>query len=122
MKSKTNKLKVLPDRRAFIKSSGAVTAGLLFTPSFSIAGSTIEMQETLALNGGPKAVTASHEDGTTWPRYGAEEEKAVVEVLRNPSYEPNDVFEEAWKKRFSVPYCKAHYNGTSAITAMFFAL
>jgi len=94
MKSKTSKLKLLSNRRAFIKSSGAATAGLLFTPSFSIAGSTVGAQETLALYGGPKAVTASHEDGTTWPRYGAEEEKAVVEVLRNPSYEPNDVFEQ----------------------------
>ena len=55
-------------------------------------------------------------------RYGAEEEKAVLEVLKNPSYKPNDVLEEAWKKRFNLPYCKAHFNGTSAITAMFFAL
>ena len=122
MKSKTDKTKLLSDRRTFIKSTGAVTAGIMFTPSFSIAGSTVGMQEALALNGGPKAVTASDEDGTTWPRYGADEEKAVLEVLRDPSYKPNDVFEEAWKKRFNVPYCKAHFNGTSAITAMFFAL
>jgi hypothetical protein len=93
MKNKIKKFKPLSDRRTFIKSTGAATAGLLFTPSFSIAGSPVGAQETLALYGGPKAVTASHEDGTTWPRYGADEEKAVIEVLRDPSYKPNDVFD-----------------------------
>jgi dTDP-4-amino-4,6-dideoxygalactose transaminase len=78
--------------------------------------------EVLALNGGPKAVTASHNDATTWPRYGAEEEQAVLELVRSPSYGPIDALEGEWKKQFNVPYCKAHYNGTSAITAMFFAL
>jgi perosamine synthetase len=125
MKNKINKLESLKSRRTFIRSAGIATTGLIFTPpSISIAGArTIEFQEALALNGGQKAVTASHEDAETWPRYGAEEEKAVIEVLRNASsYKPNDLFEEAWKKRFDLPYCKAHFNGTSAITAMFFAL
>ncbi len=122
MKDKKVQLKTGESRRNFLKSTGAATAGLLLTPSFSISGSAVDAQETLALNGGPKAVTASHDDGTTWPRYGAAEEKAVLDVLRDPSYKPNDAFEEAWKKRFNVPYCKAHFNGTSAITAMFFAL
>jgi len=122
MKDKKLKLETGESRRNFLKSTGAATAGLLLTPSFSISGSTVDAQETLALNGGPKAVTASHDDSTTWPRYGAAEEKAVLDVLRDPSYKPNDAFEEAWKKRFNVPYCKAHFNGTSAITAMFFAL
>jgi perosamine synthetase len=125
MKNKTKKLETLKNRRTFIKSTGMVTTGLILAPpNISLAGArTLEFQEPLALNGGPKAVTASHEDCETWPRYGAEEEKAVLEVLRNASsYKPNDVFEEAWKKRFNLPYCKAHFNGTSAITAMFFAL
>jgi perosamine synthetase len=124
MKNKTNKLEKTKTRRTFIKSAGLVTAGLIFTPpTISLAGVRAQTdKETLALNGGPKAVTASHDDSTTWPRYGAEEEKAVLEVLRKPSYEPNDVFEVAWSKHFNIPYCKAHFNGTSAITAMFFAL
>ena len=86
MKNKTNKLGKHETRRTFIKSTGLVTAGLILTPTtFSMAGARgWADQETLALNGGPKAVTASHEDSTTWPRYGAEEEKAVLEVLRNP--------------------------------------
>jgi perosamine synthetase len=124
MKNKTNKLEKPETRRTFIKSTGLVTAGLILAPpTISMAGAGgWTYQETLALNGGPKAVTASHDDSTTWPRYGVEEEKAVLEVLKNPSYKPNDVFEEAWKKRFDLQYCKAHFNGTSAITAMFFAL
>ena len=123
MKNRKSKLEKSESRRTFIKSTGAAAAGLIMAPSvFSIAGSTQGMQEKLALNGGSKAVTASHEDSTTWPRYGAEEEKAVLEVLRKPTYEANDIFEAAWKKRFDLPYCKAHFNGTSAITAMFFAL
>jgi perosamine synthetase len=124
MKNKRSNLKVSNSRRDFIKSTGMAGAGLILGPP-AITGSDgrlFDFQETLALNGGPKAVTASHEDSETWPRYGAEEEKAVLEVLKNPSYKPNDVFEDAWKKRFNLPYCKAHFNGTSAITAMFFAL
>jgi perosamine synthetase len=125
MKNKKSNPETLRSRRTFIKATGMATTGLIFAPPvISVAGArTIGFQETLALNGGPKAVTASHEDGTTWPRYGAEEEKAVLDVLRNASsYKPNDLFEEAWKKRFNLQYCKTHFNGTSAITAMFFAL
>jgi len=121
MKNKANKIDAT--RRTFIKSTGVATAGLLLTPpTISMAGSGSKDQDALALNGGQKAITASHDDATTWPRYGTEEEKAVLEVLRKPTYEPNDQLEEAWKSHFNVPYCKAHYNGTSAITAMFFAL
>ena len=114
----------LEKRRSVTKSSGLVTAGLIFTPpEISVNGArSAGFQETLALNGGQKAVTASHSDAETWPRYGAEEERAVLEVLKDPGYKPNDLFEDAWKKRFNLPYCKAHFNGTSAITAMFFAL
>ncbi len=103
-------------RRTFLKSTGAMAAGLCLTSTVSAQG------ETLAVKGGPKAVTASHDDATTWPRYGTEEEQAVLELIRNPNYGPIEALESEWKEQFSLPYCKAHYNGTSAITAMFFAL
>jgi dTDP-4-amino-4,6-dideoxygalactose transaminase len=124
MKNKTNKLKTVTTRRSFIKSTGVAATGLfLASPTISIAGSQRKEKEALALFGGPKAVTASHDDATTWPRYEAEEEKAVLDVLRNPpNYKINNQLEEDWKKHFNVPYCMSHYNGTSAITAMFFAL
>ena len=123
MKNKTNKLKTVKTRRTFIKSTGIAASGLLLAPpTISMAGTHRKDEEALALNGGTKAITAPHDDATTWPRYGAEEEKAVLEVLRKPSYKPIDVLEEDWKKHFNLSYCKAHFNGTSAITAMYFAL
>ncbi|MDD4870128.1 MAG: DegT/DnrJ/EryC1/StrS family aminotransferase [Kiritimatiellae bacterium] len=122
MNNKTGNSKISATRRTFIKSAGATATGLLMTsPAVSMAAAGND-QETLALDGGPKAVTASSSDATTWPRYGAEEEMAVVDVLRKPNYSAIDALEADWKKHFNLPYCKAHYNGTSAITAMFFAL
>jgi hypothetical protein len=125
MRSNSKKANPSKNRRSFIRSNGLVSASFIFTPpAIMVNGArTTGFQETLALNGGPKAVTASHEDSETWPRYGAEEEKAVLQVLRNADdYSPNDAYEEAWRKRFNVPFCTSHMNGTSAITAMFFAL
>jgi dTDP-4-amino-4,6-dideoxygalactose transaminase len=104
-------------RRTFLKTSTAAAAGLCLTRTASSA-----QEDALAVKGGPKAVTASHQDATSWPRYGAEEEQAVLELVRSPSYAPIEALEREWKKQFNLPYCKAHYNGTSAITAMFFAL
>ena len=103
-------------RRTFLKSTGAMAAGLYLTRTASAQGN------ALAVHGGAKAVTASHDDATAWPRYGTEEEQAVLELVRNPNYGPIEALEQEWKKQFNLPYCKAHYNGTSAITAMFFAL
>ncbi|MEN8229392.1 MAG: DegT/DnrJ/EryC1/StrS family aminotransferase [Bacteroidota bacterium] len=127
---KENKLKSDKTRRTFIKSTGMATGALLAAPPTIAMAATARKgqynkglsEAKLALNGGDKAVTASHDDATTWPRYEGDEEKAVLEVLRNPSYTPLDELEEDWKNHFNLPYCKAHYNGTSAITAMFFAL
>ena len=112
------------DRRAFLKATGAAAIGLhLALPS--AAGATKNFKEALALDGGPKAVTypsRKHREASRWPLYGAEEETAVLEVLRNPSYRPIDAFEQDWKQYTGAPYVKAHCNGTSALTSMFFAL
>lgn len=111
------------NRRSFIKSTGLASAGIAFaSPVITNAGNGTAGIESLALNGGPKAVTASHEDSGTWPRYGAEEEKAVLDVLKNPDYKANRAFENAWKEHFNLPYCMSYINGTSAIASMFFAL
>jgi dTDP-4-amino-4,6-dideoxygalactose transaminase len=82
-------------------------------------------RETLALFGGSPTVTYSarqHAEASRWPLYGVEEEKAVLELLRNPSYAPIGALERDWKEYFKVPYVRAHCNGTSALAAMFFAL
>ena len=107
-----------PSRRDFLVSSGAMAAGATVAGSRSAYGAV----ETLALNGGPKAVTASTSDAAHWPRYGETEEKAILELIRNPSYNPIDKLEKEWCDFLGVPYAKAHFNGTSALTSMFFAL
>ena len=118
MANKKNQVRMRNARRGFFKSSGALAAGMYLSAprTASAAG------DTLAMKGGPKAVTAPFDNASKWPRYGKEEEEAVVELVRNPNYGPLGTLEEEWKEHFKLPYCKAHYNGTSAITAMFFAL
>jgi dTDP-4-amino-4,6-dideoxygalactose transaminase len=106
-------------RRAFLKSTGAIAAAVyLGHPSASHAKA-----ETLALKGGPKAVTAHDPDAFTWPRYGPEEEKAMTEFLRHPDYwGQNTAFERAWKEFSGVPFATGHANGTSALMTMYYAL
>jgi dTDP-4-amino-4,6-dideoxygalactose transaminase len=112
-------------RRAFLKNTGATAVGLYLAgeaTAMAQPSSSGARHETLALKGGPKAVTVSHGDATRWPRYGEEEEKAVVELIRSPGYGPIAALEEAWKAFHKIPFCKAHCNGTSALTSMLFAL
>ncbi|MCL5745660.1 MAG: DegT/DnrJ/EryC1/StrS family aminotransferase, partial [Acidobacteria bacterium] len=82
--------------------------------------------ETLALNGGPKAVTvpaARLAELTRYPRFGDEEKKAMVELLGNGNfYQEIPLFEKELKDYLKAPYVKAHANGTSALMSMFFAL
>lgn len=108
-------------RRTFLKSAGGVAAGGAIAGQLRAQGSV----ERLAMLGGPKTVSYPadrHREVQKWPLYGAAEERAVVDVLRNPSYAPVDAFENDWKDYCDAPFVKAHYNGTSALAAMFFAL
>ncbi|NUN97138.1 MAG: DegT/DnrJ/EryC1/StrS family aminotransferase [Candidatus Omnitrophica bacterium] len=110
-------------RRRFIGTMGAVGASLYMAGSPQRSQSAApDKLETLALNGGPKAVTAQPENPTKWPLYGEEEVQAVSELIRNPNYEPVAQFEEAWKAYHDCPHAKAHCNGTSALTSMLFTL
>jgi dTDP-4-amino-4,6-dideoxygalactose transaminase len=83
--------------------------------------------QTLALNGGLKAVRAPTAEATRWPLYDRVDEQEIVALLHHPSYGPIQTFEKAWAAAFStdqhkVEFCKAHCNGTSALTSMWFAL
>ena len=118
MQNETNQSHTRNTRRDFLKSSGSLAAGMYLTRTRTARAA----GEMLALKGGPKAVTAPFGDASKWPRYGKEEEEAVVELIRSPGYGPIESLEKEWKEYFKLRYCKAHYNGTSAITAMFFAL
>ena len=111
-------------RRAFLKTSTAAAAGLALAGSARAQGSI----ETLALNGGPKAVSFSGDKlgaATRWPRYGEAEKQAVLEVLGlncGEVYRDLPLLEKEWKEYHKVPYVKAHCNGSSTLTSMFFAL
>lgn len=118
MQNATNPSQTQNTRRNFLKSSGALAAGMCLTGTHTDSAK----GEMLAFKGGPKAVTVPFDDASRWPRYGKEEKEAVVELVESPGYGPIKALEEEWKEYFKLPYCKAHYNGTSAITAMFFAL
>ncbi len=111
-------------RRGFLKAAGALGASLYLSDlsAGSPAANAQAKKETLAIDGGPKAVTHAVPNAQKWPLYGDEEIRAVTELLRNPDYKPVAEFEEAWKAYHGCPYAKAHCNGTSALTSMLFAL
>ena len=108
-------------RRAFLKSSTAAVAGLsLAEGAFAAPG------ETLAVAGGAKAVTlpaARIAPLMRWPRYGAAEKTALCDLLdNNRFYEELPLFEQEWKAFTGSAFVKAHMNGSSALTSMYFAL
>ena len=113
-----NSKKHTPTRRDFLASTGALAAGASVAGQSAARGAV----EKLVLHGGPKAVTVSDDDAWSWPRYTREEEEATLELVRNPSYDPIGKLEAEWREFIDVPYACAHFNGTSALTALFFAL
>ncbi|MBI4220306.1 MAG: DegT/DnrJ/EryC1/StrS family aminotransferase [Chloroflexi bacterium] len=107
-------------RRSFIRASAAAV-------TISAAGGTASpVRETLALDGGTKAVTYSedrHKAVTRWPRYGLAEKQALHTLIdNNRFYEELPLLEKEWKDYTKAPYCKPHMNGSSALTSMYFAL
>ncbi|MEX2262801.1 MAG: DegT/DnrJ/EryC1/StrS family aminotransferase [Bryobacteraceae bacterium] len=106
-------------RRNFLQT-GAAAAGVAVPALASPA------RGTLALSGGSKAVTYPsdrHAWLTRWPRYGAEEKKALIEMIEsNQFYQELPIFEKEWQAYTKAPFVKAHMSGTSALTSGFFAL
>jgi perosamine synthetase len=109
-------------RRTFLKTSSVAAAGLA-AANYSFAA---PKTETLAASGGAKTVTfpeAEHAALTRWPRYGDAEKQAVCALLdNNKFYEELPLFEKEWKEYTQSPFVKAHMNGSSALTSMYFAL
>ena len=108
-------------RRSFVQAGAASVAGLGLA-SRSFAGAA----EALALNGGPKAVNFPADRFaalTAWPRYGQEEKDALIALINSGRYyQELPLFEKEWEAFTKANYVKAHMNGTSALTSMFFAL
>ncbi|MCI0626193.1 MAG: DegT/DnrJ/EryC1/StrS family aminotransferase [Acidobacteria bacterium] len=107
-------------RRSFVRAGGAALATLGAT------GQAYAMREALAINGGPKAVTfpaAQETRLTKWPRYGAAEKKALHDLIDSGKfYQELPLFEKEWSEYTGSPFVKAHMNGSSALTSMYFAL
>lgn len=104
-------------RRDFIKAAGvtAVGAGLAQMPL-----------NALASEGGGKCVTVPQERIAKlrrWPRYGAAEKNRLHEMIdKGIMYSENKDFEKEWAAYTGTPFAKAHMNGSSALTSMYFAL
>jgi len=124
MQNETHNGKSQETRRTFLKTTGALAAGLCLTnpPTARAAKGAAAVKERLALFGGPKTVTVPQSTADRWPLYGPEEEEAILKLVRDPNYAPLAELEKDWKKHFKVPYAKAYCNGTSALTTLFFAL
>jgi perosamine synthetase len=109
------------NRRHFLQVSGAAVAGMAVAPGFAAP-----KEEALAVSGGAKSVTASEKEQSAlfhWPRYGEAEKKAVCEALDGGEiYKPLRLLEQDWKAYLKVPFVKNHFNGTSALASMYFAL
>jgi perosamine synthetase len=85
---------------------------------------TLKATESLALLGGPKAVTRDWNDAVRWPIITEEDEAAVLEVLRSGDMSGTAVtreFEADFRAWFDMPYCLAHCNGTAALQAAMYA-
>jgi len=87
------------NRRTFLKAS-AVAAGALAAGRTPAGAGT---RQTLALNGGPKAVTKSSSGAARWPLYGPDEEKAILKLVKSPTYEPLERLEKDWKQYYKIP-------------------
>ncbi len=118
MQGKIDKAKARRSRRAFLGTGGALAAGMVLArPSTARAAA-----ETLAINGGKKAVTVTASGATSWPQFGDDERKAVDAVVSSPGYGEIDRLEKDWQEHFAPPFCKSHMNGTSALTSALFGL
>ncbi len=109
-------------RRSFIKTGAVAAAGL----SLADYGFAAPKTEALAMSGGARSVdipSSKFADLTRWPRYGEAEKKALCDLLdNNRFYEELPLFEKEWQEYTKSPFVKAHNNGTSALTSMYFAL
>ena len=80
--------------------------------------------ETPAILGGWRAVTLDGVAANRWPAITAEDEQAVLAVLRDGDLSLHQVtreLEDDYRAFFGVRHALAHCNGTAALLAAFFA-
>jgi perosamine synthetase len=110
-------------RRNFLQAGGMALLGLALPEG---APAKPQASESLAVSGGPKAVSFPHDQFealTRWPRYGQAEKDALHRLIDDDKfYEELPLFEKEWQEYTGIPYLRAHINGSSAINSMFFAI
>ena len=82
------------------------------------------MTSKLAINGGPKAVSADDSEIFRWPIVTPEDEEAVLAVLRRGAMSGLDItyaFEGDLTQYFGLDYALCHNTGTAAIQAAMWA-
>lgn len=121
-------------RRGFIRAAGATAAGAgLAQMPFSARADTgtagaasAAAKGALASEGGAKSVTVPTARVTAlrrWPRYGEVEKNRLHEMIdQGITYAETKQFEKEWMAYTGSPFVKAHMNGSSALTSMYFAL
>jgi dTDP-4-amino-4,6-dideoxygalactose transaminase len=123
MKNKETQGNTRKDRRDFLQAGGVALLGLAMPRE---AGATPRASESLALLGGAKTVSFPDDklDALTrWPRYGQKEKEALHRLLDTDKfYEELPLFEKEWQEYTRAPFVRAHINGSSAITSMYFAI
>jgi dTDP-4-amino-4,6-dideoxygalactose transaminase len=80
---------------------------------------------TPALVGGTPAVTADQTEANRWPILTAEDEAAVLAVIRDGDLSTHPVtreLENDYRRYFGIRHALAHCNGTAALLAGFFAI
>ncbi len=115
------------DRRTFLKSTGALAAGMsVMGPT--AAGAATANPSALALDGGTPVVNYPSEKRhalAQWPSYGDAEKEAVKAALdcdSNAIYQYGPQLEAKWREYNQVPFAKTHMNGTSALLSLYSAL
>jgi perosamine synthetase len=119
MSSTPPKRSPIVSRRSFLGMASATATGL------SMGGPALARpkREVLALAGGPRAVHYERpSEAWRWPLYDDKARQAVATAIENPGYGDLETLEKEWREFSDAPYVKAHCNGTSALTSMFFAL
>jgi len=123
MENNENEEKLSEGRRNFLQTGGMALLGLAMPEALAAKPRAIE---SLALLGGPRAVNFPDDrlDALTrWPRYGQKEKDALHRLIDTDKlYEELPLFEKEWQEYTQSPFVRAHMNGSSAITSMYFAL
>lgn len=78
-----------------------------------------------AILGGNPAVTLDQTEANRWPVLTADDENAVIQILRDGDISTHPVIrklEQDYRDFSGLPYALAHCNGTSALMAAFWAI